>query len=339
MNAKRYDFPADRELVESVPDPHFIRPANENWPKARRPPPPGRAWPQLQPLEQPLQGPSDGAHPAVCRRIRRTRAVVRPGLSPGFSASASASTSSGVRGAKLAAGWAPAHRTPGLITAAARPGQRRVRHRSPAARPALVGTAEAEALARQPRSAWLSPGSRSSCTSEYGNRPVSRFARLPASSDPPRPQSSRLVPSPMCLPLQIQSRVTGSSRSSRSEGNPSVEPSPQGRHEHIPASRPESDIRGQQRPSRHHGRELPARHREQPATRPPPPRRQPRLPPPPRRPARRPSRVQRHRVHRDRPGQLVKNSRTPAADVRNRRSRSRTVSSGTPEAAAIDRNP
>ncbi|MGH3123643.1 MAG: hypothetical protein ACRDND_21860 [Streptosporangiaceae bacterium] len=35
----------------------------------------------------------------------------------------------------------------------------------------------------------------------------------------------------------------------------------------------------------------------------------------------------------------MKNSRTRPADPRNRRSRSRTVSSGTPLAAAIDRNP
>jgi hypothetical protein len=35
----------------------------------------------------------------------------------------------------------------------------------------------------------------------------------------------------------------------------------------------------------------------------------------------------------------VKNSRTRPAEDRNRRSLSRTVSSGTPDAAAIDRNP
>ncbi len=35
----------------------------------------------------------------------------------------------------------------------------------------------------------------------------------------------------------------------------------------------------------------------------------------------------------------MKNSRTRPADPRNRRSRSRTVSAGTPDAAAIERNP
>ena len=39
------------------------------------------------------------------------------------------------------------------------------------------------------------------------------------------------------------------------------------------------------------------------------------------------------------PASRVNRSRTPAADARNRRSRSRTVSGGTPLAAAIDRNP
>lgn len=39
------------------------------------------------------------------------------------------------------------------------------------------------------------------------------------------------------------------------------------------------------------------------------------------------------------PASRVKNSRTRPADARNRRSRSRTVSAGTPDAAAIDRNP
>ena len=39
------------------------------------------------------------------------------------------------------------------------------------------------------------------------------------------------------------------------------------------------------------------------------------------------------------PASRVKRSRTLPAEDRNRRSRSRTVSSGTPDAAAIDRNP
>ena len=39
------------------------------------------------------------------------------------------------------------------------------------------------------------------------------------------------------------------------------------------------------------------------------------------------------------PASRVKNSRTRPAEDRNRRSRSRTVSCGTPDAAAIDRNP
>jgi hypothetical protein len=39
------------------------------------------------------------------------------------------------------------------------------------------------------------------------------------------------------------------------------------------------------------------------------------------------------------PASRVKNSRIRPADLRNRRSRSRTVASGTPDAAAIDRNP
>ena len=39
------------------------------------------------------------------------------------------------------------------------------------------------------------------------------------------------------------------------------------------------------------------------------------------------------------PASRVKNSRTRPAEARNRRSRPRTVSSGTPDAAAIDRNP
>jgi hypothetical protein len=39
------------------------------------------------------------------------------------------------------------------------------------------------------------------------------------------------------------------------------------------------------------------------------------------------------------PASRVKYSRTRPADPRNRRSRSRTVSAGTPDAAAIDRNP
>ena len=51
-------------------------------------------------------------------------------------------------------------------------------------------------------------------------------------------------------------------------------------------------------------------------------------------------RVQRHRIHRQDPGQPgeeLPHPRPPT--LRNRRSRSRTVSSGTPLAAAIDRNP
>jgi hypothetical protein len=39
------------------------------------------------------------------------------------------------------------------------------------------------------------------------------------------------------------------------------------------------------------------------------------------------------------PASRVNRSRTPAADPRNRRSRSRTVSGGTPDTAAINRNP
>ena len=111
---------------------------------------------------------SDGAHPDV---TCRTCAAVRPGFSR-FSASASASTSSGVRGAGCR-GTAPAHRTRRTHTACATGS---ASHHDTVTRrpPGPSWTRLASSLARQPRSAWLSPGSRSSCTSEYRNRPVSR---------------------------------------------------------------------------------------------------------------------------------------------------------------------
>ena len=114
---------------------------------------------------------SDGAHPAVTCRTRRTCAAVRPGFSR-FSASASASTSCGVRGAGCRGDGTSASNPPSSY---------RLRHRVSVEYdtvtrrpPGPSWTRPASSLARQPRSAWLSPGSRSSCTSEYRNRPVSR---------------------------------------------------------------------------------------------------------------------------------------------------------------------
>ena len=122
-----------------------------------------------------------------------------------------------------------------------------------------------------------------------------------------------------------------------------VEPSRQGIRCQGPAKAAkaakarEGDGRGQKRPRRDRRRQLPARHRER------------------RPPARRrgPGRGDRHhRIPQDAarrpsgtgsgdsaPASRVKNSRTRPAEARNRRSLPRTVSSGTPDAAAIDRNP
>ena len=172
MNAKRYDFfPPTAGPCRVSPIHISFGLAHSNRPKARRSSSAGAGRPSSSRSNSRCRVRSDGAHPAVCRRIRRTCAAVRPGLSR-FSASASASTSSGVRGAGCR----------GLGTSASNPpASYSRRHRvsveydTVARRPPGPSWARpASSLARQPRSAWLSPGSRSSCTSEYRNRPVSR---------------------------------------------------------------------------------------------------------------------------------------------------------------------
>ena len=173
MNAKRYDFFPPITGPWSVSPVHiWFGLVHSNRPNARcssSGPGAGRFSSSLPNSRCRVR--SDGAHPDVTCRIRRTCAAVRPGFSR-FSASASARTSSGVRGAGCRGDGTSASNPPSSY---------RLRHRVSVEYdtvtrrpPGPSWTRPASSLARQPRSAWLSPGSVSSCTSAYRNRPVSR---------------------------------------------------------------------------------------------------------------------------------------------------------------------
>ena len=173
MNAKRYDFFPPITGPWSVSPVHIsFGLAHSNRPRARcSSSGPGAGRFSSSRSNSRCRVRSDGAHPDVTCRTRRTCAAVRPGFSR-FSASASASTSSGVRGAGCRGDGTSASNPPSSY---------RLRHRVSVEYdtvtrrpPGPSWTRPASSLARQPRSAWLSPGSRSSCTSEYRNRPVSR---------------------------------------------------------------------------------------------------------------------------------------------------------------------
>ena len=214
MNANRYRLlPADHRPVERVSGPHLVRPGALE--PAQGPllllRPRGRPV-QLQPLEQPLQRPVRRRPPG--RDLQDPPDLRRgpPGFSR-FSASASASTSAG------SAARLPRRRhqrvEPALLVPPAPPGQRRVRHRDPPAARPLVDTARQLPGPPAPLRR-LSSGSRSSCTSEYRNRPVSR-ARSTRLLDPPHPKSSHRVLSRLPARRPVESDrhyATGA------EGNP-----------------------------------------------------------------------------------------------------------------------
>ena len=166
-------LPADHRAVESVPRPHLVRPGalepSEGPLLLLRP----RGRPvQLQPLEQPLQGPVRRRPP---RRDLQDPPDLRRGPPRLLPLQRLRQRQHLLRGPRrgLPRATAPARRT--------RPPRTRRRQRVSVEYdtvtrrpPGPSWTRPASSLARQPRSARLSPGSRSSCTSEYRNRPVSR---------------------------------------------------------------------------------------------------------------------------------------------------------------------
>ena len=192
MNAKRYDLaPADHRRRAACPRPHLVRPG------------------ALEPAERPLRllrpraagsapagrtaaaaSASDGAHPDATCRIRWTCAAVRAGLLP---LQRLRQRQHLLRGPRRGLARRRHQRVePALLYRRCHRVQRRVRHRHPPPARPLVDTAGHVSLARQPRSAWLSPGSGAPAPASTGTGP-SPGPAPPASSDPLHPQSSHLV--------------------------------------------------------------------------------------------------------------------------------------------------